>query len=229
VFLSGLTVKGKLTVDVLALVGRDISCSELTVGGLGCAVTAGKVVDDESGELVARNVLEVVLNDRNAGTSVTNKLLASSKPASHDNVHPKESSDLSDLGGLGRQSAVGHAGSGSRDLLGVLLVGIDGARGEGVTAKGDGRGTSSISSTCSDGALLDRTRGGKSASNGRSQHSRVEALHVADWNTTSARCRSKTWGSIASYIYGCGPGGDMTWRLEALRCIWCLHRRKTGP
>lgn len=63
----------KLTVDVLALVGGEVSGSELTVRGLSCAVTAGKVVDDESGKLVARNVLEVVFNDRDTGTSVTIK------------------------------------------------------------------------------------------------------------------------------------------------------------
>jgi hypothetical protein len=46
-----------LTVNVLGLVGGNIAGSEFTVGGLGGTITAGKIVDDESGELVAGNVL----------------------------------------------------------------------------------------------------------------------------------------------------------------------------
>lgn len=61
----------RLTVNVLALVGGDISGGKLTVGGLGCAVTAREVVDDEGGKLITGDVLEVVLDDRDAGTGVT--------------------------------------------------------------------------------------------------------------------------------------------------------------
>ena len=46
-----------LTVNVLGLVGGEITSSKFTVGGLGGAITAGKIVDDESGELVAGNIL----------------------------------------------------------------------------------------------------------------------------------------------------------------------------
>lgn len=59
-----------LTVNVLGLVGGNIASSEFTVGRLGGAITARKIVDDESGELVARNVLQVVLDDRDTGTGV---------------------------------------------------------------------------------------------------------------------------------------------------------------
>lgn len=51
------------TINVLRLVGRDIASSKFTVGGLGGAVTAWKIVDDELGNAAAWNVLEVVLND----------------------------------------------------------------------------------------------------------------------------------------------------------------------
>lgn len=37
-----------LTVNVLRLVFADLAVSELTVGGLGGAITAGQVVDDET-------------------------------------------------------------------------------------------------------------------------------------------------------------------------------------
>lgn len=96
-------------------------------------------------------------------------------------LHPQEGSDLSNLGSFGGQGTIGHRGSSSNDLLGVLLVGIDGARRERVTTEGDGRSTRSIRSTRGDGTLFDRTGSSESASNGRSQHSGVETLHVADW------------------------------------------------
>ena len=47
-----------LTVDVLSLVAIDLSDLELAVGGKGSAVTAGKVVDDNPEDLVARDALE---------------------------------------------------------------------------------------------------------------------------------------------------------------------------
>lgn len=58
------------TVNVLGLVDVELADSKFTVRGLGGAVTAGKIVDDESRELVARNLLEGVLDDVDLGTVV---------------------------------------------------------------------------------------------------------------------------------------------------------------
>lgn len=55
--------RGKITVNVLGLVGGEVTSSKFTVGGLGGAVTAGQVVDDEGSELLARNSAEVLLDD----------------------------------------------------------------------------------------------------------------------------------------------------------------------
>jgi hypothetical protein len=63
------------TVNVLRLVGGKVTSSEFTVRGLSGAVTAGKVVDDKGRELVARNVLEVVLDDGDTSTGVAKKRL----------------------------------------------------------------------------------------------------------------------------------------------------------
>lgn len=52
-----------LTVNVLGLVGAQATDGKLSVGGLGGAVTAGKVVDDKSSNLVTRNVLDAILNN----------------------------------------------------------------------------------------------------------------------------------------------------------------------
>jgi hypothetical protein len=65
-----------LTVNVLRLVNVDLAYSELTVGGLGCAVTTGQVVDDERGNLTARNVFDAIFDNRDLVTSVTIYVLA---------------------------------------------------------------------------------------------------------------------------------------------------------
>jgi hypothetical protein len=62
---------GKLTVNVLLLVGLDGADGKLAVGRLCSAVTAGKIVDDKGSNLVASNVLESRFNRRDLGTGVT--------------------------------------------------------------------------------------------------------------------------------------------------------------
>ena len=47
-----------LTVDVLGLVDVDLADLQFTVRGLGGAVTAGKVVDDDTEDLVAGDALD---------------------------------------------------------------------------------------------------------------------------------------------------------------------------
>jgi hypothetical protein len=52
-----------LTVNVLALVGGNATDGKLSVGSLGGAITTGQIVDDQSGDLITRNVLDGVLDD----------------------------------------------------------------------------------------------------------------------------------------------------------------------
>jgi hypothetical protein len=59
-----------LTVNVLGLVNAQAAYGKLSVGGLGGAITTGQVVDDQSGDLVARNVLDAILDDGDLGTGV---------------------------------------------------------------------------------------------------------------------------------------------------------------
>lgn len=47
---------GVLTVNVLRLVLGDLANLQFTVGGLGGAITAGQVVDDDTQDVVARDV-----------------------------------------------------------------------------------------------------------------------------------------------------------------------------
>lgn len=60
----------RLTVNVLGLVDAQLTNGKLTVGGLGGAVTAGKIVDDESDNVVTGNVLDGVLDDVDLGARV---------------------------------------------------------------------------------------------------------------------------------------------------------------
>lgn len=50
-------MSGQLTVDVLALVCRDITGGKLAVGRLGGAVTSGQIVDDETQDVLTRNTV----------------------------------------------------------------------------------------------------------------------------------------------------------------------------
>ena len=61
----------ELTVNVLGLVDVEVTDSQFTVGGLGGTITARKVVDDESSELVAGNILQVFFDDGDTSTGVT--------------------------------------------------------------------------------------------------------------------------------------------------------------
>ena len=54
---------GVHTINVLGLVGGNVTSSKLAVRSLCGAVTAREIVYDESSKLVARNVLKIVLND----------------------------------------------------------------------------------------------------------------------------------------------------------------------
>jgi hypothetical protein len=61
----------RLTVNVLRLVDVDLAYGKFTVGGLGCAITTGQIVDDERSNLAARNVFDAVLNYGDLVTGVT--------------------------------------------------------------------------------------------------------------------------------------------------------------
>lgn len=60
----------RLTINIFALVDAELADSKFTVGGLGGAITTGQVVDDESGDLVTADVLEVVLDNGDTGTGI---------------------------------------------------------------------------------------------------------------------------------------------------------------
>lgn len=51
-------IPGALTVNELGLVNVELADLQFTVGGLGGAVTAGKVVDDDAEDLVAGDALD---------------------------------------------------------------------------------------------------------------------------------------------------------------------------
>jgi len=61
----------QLTVNVLGLVDVDLANLQLTVGGLGGTITAGKIVDDDAEDLLARNILDGLLEPLNGGSGVT--------------------------------------------------------------------------------------------------------------------------------------------------------------
>jgi hypothetical protein len=69
------SVDDGLTVNVLGLVDAELTNGKLTVGGLGCAVTTGQVVDDKCGNLVARDVFDSILDDCDLFTGITTYLL----------------------------------------------------------------------------------------------------------------------------------------------------------
>jgi hypothetical protein len=53
-----------LTVNVLSLVRAQTTDRKLSVGCLGSAITTGEIVDDQSSNLVATDVLDAVFNNR---------------------------------------------------------------------------------------------------------------------------------------------------------------------
>jgi hypothetical protein len=60
---SGVQMVRMLTVNVLGLVGAQATDWKLSVGGLSSAITTGEIVDDQSGNLVTRNVLDRILDN----------------------------------------------------------------------------------------------------------------------------------------------------------------------
>lgn len=169
---------GVLTVNVLGLVGGDVAGSEFAVGRLGRAVASWEVVDDEGSELVAGNVFEVVLYDGDASTRVTVRCISCVLSGMYSgSSHPQESPDVGDLGSARSQSAIRHGRRRGYHLLGVLLVGIDGARSERIPTERDGRRASCLSRTRSDGTLFNGAGSSEGTGNGRSQHGGKETLH----------------------------------------------------
>jgi len=166
---------GQLTVNVLGLVHVNLTYGEFTVGCLSSTVTTGQIIDDECGNLVASNVFEVVLNHGDLGTCVAIQLLTQA-PAkqTEEYSHPEESSYISNLLSCRRQSSVRDGCRCLVDLIGVELVGVDLAASEWVSRELDCAGACCTSSQW---AIVCRSRGSESASQGRSQSHRVEALH----------------------------------------------------
>lgn len=170
-----------LTVNVLRLVGGEITNSKLAVRSLGSAITARQIVDDQSSDLVARNVLQVFLDDGDTGHGVTEySSVCCIKTFLEKSLHPQEGSNIGNLESLSSQGRITDGRSSCNDLFGVLLVGIDGAAGEGVPGESDGSSTGGGSSASCDGTLFDRAGGGESASDGRSHQCGVDTLHVVD-------------------------------------------------
>jgi hypothetical protein len=52
-----------LTIDVLSLVRAQATDGKLSVGCLGSTITTGQIVDDQSSNLITRNVLDAVLDN----------------------------------------------------------------------------------------------------------------------------------------------------------------------
>lgn len=150
---------GQLTVDVLALVLGDLANLELTVGGLGSAVTAGKVVDDDTEDLLAGGLGE-------GGLETLDVL---------DGVEPHKGTDLGNL--LGLLGHVGaHGGDGGLDLTTVVVVGMELVLlphvGLGVEADGGGAGRGLA-------RLQGRgRRGGGDGRGGKGQSGGLSELHV---------------------------------------------------
>ena len=97
-----------LTINILGLVPVELANLELAVGGLGSAITAGQVINDQTQDVVAGDVLE-------RGLQLGNVL---------DRVQPQEAADVGDLGRLGRQGRVRDGLDGCLDLGAVELVGV---------------------------------------------------------------------------------------------------------
>jgi hypothetical protein len=64
-----------LTVNVLSLVRAQATDRKLSVGCLGSAITTGEIVDDQSSNLVATDILDAVLNNRDLVTGVASDLI----------------------------------------------------------------------------------------------------------------------------------------------------------
>ncbi|KAK4665535.1 hypothetical protein QC763_0063480 [Podospora pseudopauciseta] len=114
------------------LVPVELANLQLTVGSLGSAITAGKIVDDDTEDLVARNLGESGLEPVNIG----------------DGVEPDEGTGVGNLAGGSLEGGVGKVGDGELlNLLAVEVVGVEGVLLEdvGLGVEGDGRGATSLS------------------------------------------------------------------------------------
>jgi hypothetical protein len=171
----------RLTVNVLRLVDVDLAYGKLTVGGLGCTIATGQVVDNECGNLTAGNVFDTIFDHGDLVTSVATYLLARScVKKEQTNSHPEESSNIGNLASSRGQRSISHLSGCGHNLRRVELVGVNGTRCEGVARQRNGSSTC-CSLASGDGAILSRRRKRKSAGDDRSKDGRKEALHVEVW------------------------------------------------
>lgn len=174
-------------VDVLRLVLADLANRELAVGGLGGAVTAGEIVDDETQDVLAGDVgRELRLQLVDVG----------------DGVEPEEGADVANLLRGRLEALIAEVLDGGLDLGLVKGVGVQLVRLEHIVAATelDGRGA---------GSLLDR-RGEGSGEGGQSQNG-SGSLHVEGvWRRSVQNGGvAVTWLGITDayawcIIYSCG-------------------------
>jgi len=150
----------KLTVDVLGLVLADLTNLQLTVGGLGGAVTAGKIVDNDTQDLVARNISDSGLELGDV----------------RDGVEPQEGTDISNLLRLGLDARV-HGGESSLDLAAVEVVSMELVLLEDVGAGVESDSRRAASGDCA-GRLLGGLGGRSGGRGGQPQESGLGELHV---------------------------------------------------
>lgn len=74
------TLRISLTINKFGLVAVNGANGKLAVGGLGSTITAGKVVNNETEDLTARNTLESGLDAANVLNGITGILLESHQP-----------------------------------------------------------------------------------------------------------------------------------------------------
>jgi hypothetical protein len=106
-----------LTVNVLGLVCGQAADGELSVGGLGGAITTGQIVDDQSGNLITGHILDGVLDNVDLLTGVAKNFVRfDNEHRSQINLHPHKGTNVSNLGGLGSESRISHSSSSRADL-----------------------------------------------------------------------------------------------------------------
>lgn len=153
-------VVGALTINVLGLVLGELANLQFTVGGLGGAVTAREIVDDETQDVVARNT---VIKDRLELVDVLN------------GIEPQEATDLSNLLGLLSRGLI-HGRESRLDLTPVEAVGV-----EGVLLPDVGAGIELDSGRAASGALLGGGARGGEGRGGKGQRGELRELHFG-WN-----------------------------------------------
>ena len=181
-------LRQRLTVNVLGLVPADLANLQLAVGGLGGAVTARKIVDDETQDFIAGKV-------RNSGLELVDVLngvasrvgpscqcasfhsLFSLPPLSFSplscfwrmergkNSQPEEATDVGDLKGRLLQGGIGDGLGGGLNLTAVEAVGVQGVLLEDVAAGVELDG--SVTGAAGLARLLGLGRGGGAGGQGR--------------------------------------------------------------